>query len=434
MSSTCIDGNSKRRRISSSELCQDTVSLPTLTADPDTGLISSSDFHDAFDEYQAVYLPKCATAIRSKKCSGKGGSLSWKDIAGLFDSLVDDDKGTFCVENAAVNGDESDAATPTGHLSEEKPSDFLRSRKGSDDRRGYCSFLVQDPSSLSNTLSRLPLRQLPLAPAESQKEDENDAATIAAEMRHGPCVWIFFGRNGRKDSTQPAPEPLEGRPEHTDSVSHDGTWHYQLSGIKEWSLRPTKELLKRRNHRKANVQANKEPATALRGSDKGRVIVKCSEGDVLLVNTRLWWHKTIIPPQLQCDDDGVSVPSVSFARDVYFDNKSGLQNAMHKGTGKMSNLDGLYSADDIEANTIIFTEQDMPDCELYRSATDPNCEVVQLDDGIGAIISRRAITAGEFFCIAESSDEEEEQDEDDGRRHSSEGAEGGYLTGESAAQ
>ena len=54
----------------------------------------------------------------------------------------------------------------------------------------------------------------------------------------------------------------------------------------------------------------------------------------------------------------------------------------------------------------------MPDCELHRSE-DPNCELVLLDNGIGAIVSRRAIAAGEFFCIAESSDEEDAYEEDE---------------------
>ena len=201
---------------------------------------------------------------------------------------------------------------------------------------------------------------------------------------------------------------LDGRPEHTDSVSHDGTWHYQLSGCKEWHIRPTAELIKRRNDegRNGKVQKSEDPSATVgvAGSEEGRVTVKCNEGDVLILNTKLWWHKTIIPPQPTCKDDGKAVPSVSYARDVYFDESDG--STSKQDDGKMSNLDGLYAADDIDKDTIIFTEEDMPDCELHRSE-DPNCELVQLESGLGAIVSRRAIAAGEFFCIAESSDEEE---------------------------
>jgi U3 small nucleolar RNA-associated protein 6 len=73
----------------------------------------------------------------------------------------------------------------------------------------------------------------------------------------------------------------------------------------------------------------------------------------------------------------------------------------------MTNVDGLYATSDIEEGTIIFTENDMPECELHRSSTDPNCEVVALDDGSSAVVSMKAITAGEFFSVLDSESEEE---------------------------
>ena len=45
--------------------------------------------------------------------------------------------------------------------------------------------------------------------------------------------------NGR--AAEPAPTALRGRPEHTDSVDHDGTWHVQLQGRKTWFVRPLGE-------------------------------------------------------------------------------------------------------------------------------------------------------------------------------------------------
>lgn len=53
----------------------------------------------------------------------------------------------------------------------------------------------------------------------------------------------------------------------------------------------------------------------------------------------------------------------------------------------------------------------MPDCELHRSATGANCEVVELEDGTGAVVSTRDITSGEFFCVPESDSETEEEEE-----------------------
>jgi hypothetical protein len=76
----------------------------------------------------------------------------------------------------------------------------------------------------------------------------------------------------------------------------------------------------------------------------------------------------------------------------------------------MTNLDGVYATNDIEKETIIFTEADMPDCELHRSKADANCEVVELEDGTSAVVSSRPIAAGDFFCVPESSDEEDEED------------------------
>ena len=55
----------------------------------------------------------------------------------------------------------------------------------------------------------------------------------------------------------------------------------------------------------------------------------------------------------------------------------------------------------------------MPDCELHRSKDNPNCELVELEDGCMAIISCRDIQAGEFFCVEESDDDDEEEEDDD---------------------
>jgi hypothetical protein len=84
-----------------------------------------------------------------------------------------------------------------------------------------------------------------------------------------------------------------------------------------------------------------------------------------------------------------------------------------------TNMDSLYATNDIDEGTVIFTEKDMPNGELHRSATaiKANCEVVELEDGTSAVVSSRVITAGEIFCVPESSDEgddyDDEEDEED---------------------
>lgn len=89
-------------------------------------------------------------------------------------------------------------------------------------------------------------------------------------------------------------------------------------------------------------------------------------------------------------------------------------------TGMMTttNAEGLYATAAIEEGTVVVTEGDMPDCELHRSSANPNCSVVELENGTNAVVARRNIAVGEFFCVPESDDEsgfyeEEEYEEDD---------------------
>jgi U3 small nucleolar RNA-associated protein 6 len=138
-----------------------------------------------------------------------------------------------------------------------------------------------------------------------------------------------------------------------------------------------------------------------------RFSIRCRERDVIVVNTRLWFHRTRIPAQ-RC-------PSVSFARDFRFDSGKAEEDGNGEATsGALSNVDGLYAKTNIEEGTIIFTETDMPHAELHVSSSDPNCRVVLLDDGSSAVVSTRIINAGEFFCVPDSeSDSDEDEGEDD---------------------
>jgi hypothetical protein len=116
------------------------------------------------------------------------------------------------------------------------------------------------------------------------------------------------------------------------------------------------------------------------------------------LSTRVWMHRTIIPPQ--------ETPSVSYARDFFADSCSAVSKST-RGEG-MINLDGVYATRNIPSDTIIVTEKDMPDCELHRSSN-PNCEVIELEDGTSALVSIQDIGAGDFFCVAESSDESDDE-------------------------
>lgn len=300
----------------------------------------------AFRDFQIIHLRNAAATFNDTK--KKRNVLKWQDIYKLYSDLNDEDKASWCVETKGA------AAT----------SEFLSS--SSTDERAYCSFLIQkDKDILRKTIGRLPISHFPW--------------NETSEWAYEDALWLFFGRNQLGNIN------LDGRPEHTDSVSHDGTWHYQLSGTKRWFLRPTEEL-----------EASLANKSRLVPKDQ-TLHIDCKEGDILIINTRLWFHRTMIPPQRK--------PSISYARDFRLKNDD-PNIAIANG---MTNLDGMYATTAIDTDTIIFREEDMPDCELCTS-TNPNCEVVELDDGTCAVVSTRTIAAGEFFCVKEDSSDESGDD------------------------
>ena len=364
--------------------------------------------------------------------SKKRTIVTWKDLANVYHSLNMRDQQSWCVETAnSMNKSCSDGyEMPSGNHDDENkkeinrtaqsessiaPHEFLKpdiDRSKSDVWKAYCSFLVQhDKVQLSSLLKRLPLSEL----------------SWISNWRYEPCIWIFFGRNHFQptsgsclestsdESSQEKQEKdtnedcLQGRPEHTDSISHDGTWHYQLSGMKRWLLRPTGKLLDHMsNNRKSKLDRDRNSLDGDRdhedidysGWDEStKFQVDCEEGDVIVINTRLWYHQTVIPPQMD--------PSVSYAIDFWTkcDNEA-------SAPAEMTNVDGLYATNDIEEGTILFTEDTMPDCELHRSRTNPNCEVVELEDGTNAVVSICPITAGDFFCVLESSEDEDGEEKE----------------------
>ncbi|KAL7518346.1 hypothetical protein ACHAWX_003187 [Stephanocyclus meneghinianus] len=419
-----------------------TIHIPQFVLS-NTKSIPRADFDKAYNSHQAIH-------IRGAHAGLTDTSFDSSSIRSLFHSLDDAEKASWCIENKSnlEGGDVS-------------PGDFLN--VNNTDTKGYCSFLVQHSSSVMEDLlsRRLPIVHLPIR---SNKANEEGIDSLVS-MKYGPCIWFFFGKNYQTpmlnhEINKQTSEALLGRPEHTDSISHDGTWHYQLSGKKIWRLRPTAELVNRipqdnggvagEDHERNPLSSKKRSISALlddntqnnQDDDSARMIeVECEQGDVLLLNTQLWWHSTLIPPQ--------ETPSISYARDVYFVDqatnstedagKEDQENVAHESEQRqqqqqqqssMTNIDGTYAAQDIEASTILFTEHTMPECELHRSKTNPNCQVVELEEestgeSYMAVVSIRDIKAGEFFCVMESDSEEygkedgednweEEEEEDDG--------------------
>ena len=133
--------------------------------------------------------------------------------------------------------------------------------------------------------------------------------------------------------------PIMGRGEHTDDVHpYDGTWHCQIRGTKTWYVRPLdhhpvwqgrppKLAGKPGAFGGASESTGCVPDVEFgegeeggqgeeEGSDDGldvaRLRIKVEQGDVLVINTKAWYHQTHI--EVQPGEDGLSC---SFARDWY---------------------------------------------------------------------------------------------------------------------
>ena len=326
--------------------------------DASDGNFQLDDVIKLYDQYQIVHVKNVsslpATTASTTAEADKQPSLCWKDVDTIYQKLNEMDQKSWCIETKT--------ATSTAGII---PKKFLSPVISKD--RAYCSFVLQHSKDVyTDTLPTLPFQEFD-----------------TTSMQYETAIWFFFGRNPIGNVN------MDGRPEHTDAISHSGTWHYQLSGCKRWLVRPTTELMNRLGGPNVNTTSP--------------FCLNCKESDLLMINTRLWFHQTIIPPQ--------RIPSVSFARDFRFIGVNQLTSKQFNDECcTMTNVDGVYATSDISQGTIIFTEVDMPDCELHRSSTDANCEVVELEDGTNAVMASRPILSGEFFSIPESSDEEENSD------------------------
>mmetsp|Transcript_9651 Transcript_9651/g.18115 ORF Transcript_9651/g.18115 Transcript_9651/m.18115 type:complete len:450 (-) Transcript_9651:1602-2951(-) len=394
----------------------------SLHPDPNTGLIAFEHFQTVFSKFQIAYIPNVdkLSSINNMDDS----KLQIGHFADVFHKLIPEDQETWTIETWDVPEEDK-------NNSENRPGAFLDTTTTTagltsanyTPRRGYCSFIVQnDKVQLQRLLEQLPIVHLPVSdPVEITADKKNNANQHKQQqqqqlqpkvvpMNYGPGLWIFFGWN-----IGDYKEDLQGRGEHTDAIHHDGTFHYQMSGVKDWHVRPTDELLLKwidltrdddellqlwKKEREQEEDVNVPPS-------RTKLDIRCSQGDIILINTRLWWHSTTLPPRVTVC---TFVPSVSYARDIYSGETNNYKVDNPEKQTLLTNVDGLYAANDIETGTILFRESEMPECELHRTKSNPNCELVELEDGEGAVISCRDVKAGEFFCVLESDDSDSEQE------------------------
>jgi len=223
--------------------------------------------------------------------------------------------------------------------------------------------------------------------------DEPRFLSCVGNITQSTPVWFFIGQHLSDISSV----PLRGRPEHTDSITSTGTWHHQVCGAKTWIIRPFLDhrdwcgRAPRLRRAVASVKVyhlkfyygkvmssfhyyiyyqaiRKKWSPCMRHAGDGllRFKVECRQGDLLFINTRLWWHSTQIPAT-HSFPDGLSI---SYARDFKspllevpgkFPSNSAIE--ADEAT-RMTNVDGIYASRNVRKGDIVLTEDELPDCAL----------------------------------------------------------------------
>jgi hypothetical protein len=274
---------------------------------------------------------------------------------------------------------------------------------------------------------------------------------------HDDGAWLFFAHNPATKHTDTTTtttttttatssindHTITGRPEHVDDVTHSGTWHVQLNGTKTWYIRPCP----------AAADWNGNPptltkemngvyqGTALKGT---RLKIKVEQGDLLVINTRAWYHQTEIegqsistPPsqasiiseektqkrrskrrktmtrteQTQQEEDATfkKCLSISYARDFYLHGKEPSQDQTNKQqdqTAHKTNSTGLdprlVAREYIFSGNVAVQEEDLPEDELIPRSMNSNCELCVCDiDGEESMVmlALRDIYVNEPFSV-----------------------------------
>lgn len=233
-----------------------------------------------------------------------------------FPEVVDK---TWCVENKQ-----------SGKLS---PAEVFG---GDSFRQGsyYSSFLMQgSETGMSCLLQKLPFAEPSMLMSEQY------------ETSHEQCAWLFFGNN------EDPMTPLTGRAEHADSVEHAGTWHIQCSGKKTWIIRPLDNL---QLWADAGCRCPRLGTTADFDGFR-RLHVQCEQGDLLVINTRLWYHHTQLPH--------TSCPSLSVARDFRWTKdettagRRAAEIAMSESGADLGNASVACAPEALDEGAVIFKER-----------------------------------------------------------------------------
>jgi len=132
----------------------------------------------------------------------------------------------------------------------------------------------------------------------------------------------------------------------------------------------------------------------------------CEEGDLLLINTRAWWHRTDINAQ-----PGAGF-SMSYARDFYLSGAAASTGStMGDGAAKTNDdtLDPrMYAARNFKAGEVVMLEDALPDGDLPRSS-DANCSMAVLDDESEALVAVCKIVKGQPLTVGLGDDSDADE-------------------------
>eukprot|EP00467_Chlorarachnion_reptans_P011625 CAMPEP_0114515994 /NCGR_PEP_ID=MMETSP0109-20121206/17077_1 /TAXON_ID=29199 /ORGANISM="Chlorarachnion reptans, Strain CCCM449" /LENGTH=763 /DNA_ID=CAMNT_0001696325 /DNA_START=107 /DNA_END=2398 /DNA_ORIENTATION=- len=247
-----------------------------------------SEFMSKYSIYKALLLRQCHKITGAhRNWTGLDGirEIFRQDAGSVRRAWTYETNEVLLNQNMETKG--NDVRSNTSDSSRQTPESVLNNESGGL-QRWYASFILQkDSPSLQHALDSLPIRE----------------PKCLRGVFHTDCVWFFFGRNDLCNRGRA--NVMTGKAEHVDDVRNDGTWHLQTTGTKVWYLRPNPS---------ADWPTGEPPDitfTTDLGTDTPKVEVKVSAGDVLVLNTRLWFHQTSIPVHPRGE------LSLSYARDFF---------------------------------------------------------------------------------------------------------------------
>ncbi len=123
--------------------------------------------------------------------------------------------------------------------------------------------------------------------------------------------------------------------------------------------------------------------------------VPVEAGDLIMINTALWYHRTEIP-NTQAAADGVSF---SYARDFHIGPREG------EGVDsevEMGNLDDTWATDDIAKGTVVAEGEVALSFPSAEHAAQSNCKLLQGAGRQPRVVAARNIREGESLRVAAS--------------------------------